>query len=225
LAKLSEQQRKFLEDASQRYHSSLSGSPAEEHLATRGLTSPSIADKVAEFRLGFVDDPLPGHELVRGTMSIPYLRWNQTSGTFVVDIRFRCIVEGCDHTGHYSGKYASLPGAKPRMFNARALLLDTDDIAICEGEFDAITADVCGVPAVGVPGVKLWQPHWKLPFLGYNRVLVLADNDDNGQGMEFAEKVATELPNAVILPSPRGEDVNSSVMKYGKKSLLERVKA
>jgi DNA primase len=102
-----------------------------------------------------------------------------------------------------------------------ALLKDTANIAITEGEIDAITATVCGIPAVGVPGSQNWQPHFREPFLGYRNVYVLADGDD--AGMAFATQVASSLPNGKIIPMPTGEDVNSLVNSKGKDELLERL--
>jgi DNA primase len=116
----------------------------------------------------------------------------------------------------------TVAGDRPRLYNTLALLPDSKSIAITEGEVDAITAQVCGVNAVGVPGVQAWQPHFREPFLGYRDVFVLADGDD--AGMQFANTVATQLPNAKIIPMPAGDDVNSVVLKNGKQTLLERMK-
>jgi DNA primase len=102
-----------------------------------------------------------------------------------------------------------------------ALLKDTANIAITEGELDAITATICGVDAVGVPGAQAWQPWFREPFLGYRNVFVLADGDD--AGMAFATKVASSLPNGKVIPMPNGEDVNSLVALKGKDALLERM--
>jgi DNA primase len=102
-----------------------------------------------------------------------------------------------------------------------ALIKDTASIAITEGELDAITATVCGIPAVGVPGAQNWQPHFREPFLGYRNVYVLADGDD--AGMAFATQVASSLPNGKIIPMPQGEDVNSLVVLKGKEALMERI--
>lgn len=169
--------------------------------------------------LGFVDDPLPGHEMYRGYMAIPYLRWSQEHGWAVVSIRFRCITEH-DHKGH--GKYMTLAGDRPRLYNTLALLKDSPTIAITEGEIDAITAQVAGVPAVGVPGAQAWQSYFREPFLGYREVFILADGDE--PGMQFAHTVARELPNAKVIPMPPGEDVNSLVISKGKHALIERMK-
>lgn len=170
------------------------------------------------FRLGYVEDPLPGHEMFRGFLAIPYLRWSQEHGWAVVSIRYRCI-HNHDHRGH--GKYMTQAGDRPRLFNTMALLRQSPIIAITEGEIDAMTAQVCGIPTVGVPGAQAWQPHFREPFLGYREVFVLADGDD--PGMQFATTVAKTMPNAKVIPCPPGEDVNSLVLAGGKQALVGRI--
>jgi hypothetical protein len=170
--------------------------------------------------LGYVEDPLPGDEMHRGALSIPYLRWSQEHGWSVVSIKYRCIEDhDCKKLKH--GKYLAQAGDRPRLYNTLALLRQSPIIAITEGEIDAITAQVCGVPAVGVPGAESWQPHFREPFLGYRTVFVLADGDD--PGMRFANTVAKTLPNAKIIPCPPGEDVNSLVKYEGPKALRDRI--
>lgn len=220
MPKLSDVRKRFLAEATSRYAKSLPGSDAERFLVTRGLAAESIAEEVSRFRLGYVAEPLPGHEQYKGMLAIPYLRWSPGCGWSVVSIRFRCIVPHCAHEFH--GKYNTVAGDTPRIYNTVALLRSDDRIAICEGEIDAITANVCGIPAVGIAGVKTWKDHFREPFLGYEVVYLLADGDN--AGMEFANKLAKILPNSKILPCSNGEDVNSEVVKHGKSYLLERVK-
>lgn len=156
--------------------------------------------------------------MYKGFLAIPYLRWSADKEWAVVSLRFRCV-EDHDHKGH--GKYMTLPGDRPRLFNTLALLKDSPNIAITEGELDAITTQVCGIPAVGVPGAQSWQPWFREPFLGYRNVYVLSDGDD--AGMKFATTVASSLPNSKIIPMPAGEDVNSLVAVKGRDGLLERI--
>lgn len=212
----SKSQRSFLLQAAQRYHAALPGSPAAEHLESRGLADPAIAEAVTKFRLGYVDEPLPGHEQYQGMLAIPYLRWSPgAAGHSVASIRFRRLDGG-------SPKYMTTTGDRPRLYNTLALLKHSPIVAITEGEIDAITADVAGIPAVGVPGAQAWKPHFREPFIGYEDVFILADGDDAGR--TFAETVASSLPNARIRPMPPGQDVNSLVMSQGVQALKDRVK-
>jgi len=231
MPKLSAAQKRSLAEATSRYHRALDGSPAAARLAARGLI-----EAAGPFRLGYVRDPLPEHEQYRGMLSIPYLR-RSPSGWSVVSIRFGCVVDGCTHD--YHGKYNTVAGDPPRLFNTLALQADTDTIAVCEGELDAISAEVCGVRAVGVPGVESWKPHFRLPFLGYETVFVLADNDipkfydgcpkckgrcrGHNPGMEFAARMAKELQNVKIPPSAPGEDVNSEMIQHGRDYIRRKV--
>lgn len=171
-----------------------------------------------KFCLGYVGDPLPGHEMFKGFLAIPYLRWSPDHPWAAVSIRFRCVEEH-DHRGH--GKYMTVSGDRPRLYNTLALLRDSARIGVTEGEFDAITATLAGLPAVGVPGATAWQQHFREPFLGYRDVYVFADGDEAGMG--FARSVAATLPNAKIIPMPPGEDVNSLVISKGKDELLGRL--
>lgn len=216
MQRLNDSQKSFLRAATERYRASLPGSEAERYLATRGLVtaSPEAQAEIDRFQLGFVAEPLAGHEMYRGMLSIPYLRWSMDSGWMVVSVRFRRIDDG-------KPKYQTVAGDQPWLFNTLALIKHSPIVAITEGEIDAITAQVCGIPTVGVPGAQMWKPYFRELFLGYRDVFVLADGDE--AGMSFANKVAETLHNAKVIPSPPGEDVNSLVLKHGRQALLERL--
>lgn len=191
---------------------------AEEYLATRGFAHPDLREIVDLFRLGYVADPLPGHEMYRGMIAIPYIRQSMTKEWAVVSIRFRCIQDH-EHKGH--GKYNTVAGDRPRLYNTVSLLRSHDSIAVCEGEIDTITARACGIEAVGVPGASAWQPHFREPFVGYETVYVLVDGDD--AGMRFGRTVVESLSNAKLIPCPSGHDVNSWVLDGGFHELRGRL--
>lgn len=195
-------------EATSRYRESLPGSQAAEYLASRGIPVNQ------PYGLGYVGDPLPGHEMYRGCLAIPYMRKSDWRGWSVASIRFRRIDGG-------SPKYWTVEGDKPRLYNTIALTRYSRDMAITEGEIDAITAELAGIPTVGVPGSQTWKPFMRELFLGYRIVNILSDGDD--AGMDFAKQVAKTLPNARIIPMPDGEDVNSVVTKQGAHALLDRI--
>lgn len=147
-------------------------------------------------------------------MAIPYMRHSPWRGWSVASIRFRKL-DGSEP------KYLTMPGDKPRIYNTVAMTQYSKDISICEGEIDTITAELAGVPAVGIPGAAMWKPFFRELFLGYRNVNILADGDE--AGMAFASTVAKSLPNARIIPMPEGEDVNSLVYHQGEYALLERI--
>lgn len=206
----SPQLREFLGEASTAYAEQLkSDSDAQDYLTnTRNLS----ADKQAYFRLGSVVDPLPGHEKYAGTISIPYL-----TRTGVVGMKFRNLNPDA------KAKYLNLPKQPVRLFNPEALFSPKPYIAICEGEMDTMTAHGRMLPAIGVPGVDGWQAWFDRPLTGYDAVYVLADNDDAGQGMKFAEFVAERLENVRVVPMPKGHDVNSFVAAEGYSALLNKI--
>lgn len=189
---------------------------ARSYLRDRLVDSPAVAT----FHLGFVATPAaPGHDQYVGRISIPYVTPEGAR-----TIKFRCIEEhSCSEVG--CPKYLGPELTMPRMFNAQALASSPDVVAICEGEFDAIVAQsVLGVPAVGVPGVATWKPHFPRMFAGVPRVLVLVDNDDKkdgrNPGAELAKRVARDLDQAVVIPPPKGQDLTEWIQDQG----VDRVK-
>ena len=205
--------KEFLGQASEAYYQQIAHAPDVQGYLTndRALSK----DSCRLFRLGVVDDPLPGHETYRGRLSIPYL-----TRAGVVSIRFRCIptrkhvgVSCKDAPG--CTKYLGLPGDSLQAYNVNALHNPSEFIGIAEGEIDAITATQAGVPTVGLPGVSSLREYTPRMFVGYKVVYIFADNDDKGQGAGFAEKVADLIPNSRVILMPNGDDVNSFVAANG----------
>lgn len=229
---LSAARKKSLWRAASLYRESLPGSPAEELLGERDLLAGG-----EPYGLGFVRDPLPGHEPYVGRLAIPYLRWAPVTGWSCVGLRFRCARHGCRCADH--AKYLSEPNAVVTPYNTRALVDDHDVVAVTEGELDAISAELCGIPAVGFPGVESWTKTFGPLFAGYSVVPILADNDrpqfrkdcprcrtecrGHNPGMEFAKTVAKDVPEARILPWEVGEDTNSTMVRFGRDYVRDRV--
>jgi DNA primase len=140
-------------------------------------------------------------------MTLPYL-----TRAGVVTIRFRSI-------DNSTPKYLSMKDDQSRLFNVNALFTPSDTLVITEGEFDAIIVnDYAGVPAVGVPGVALWQPVYKRLVQGYRTIIVVGDGDEAGE--KFSTTLADEIGGvSVVLPD--GEDCNSYYMKHDSPGLME----
>lgn len=186
------------------------------YLVKRGLTR----ETVESFRLGLVEDPLPesGHDFQVGRLSIPYI-----TQTGIVQIRFRAIpFTGIPGDPEPSPKMKSEVGAGSTIFNVRALNNSDPIIYVCEGEFDAMSAVQAGLPAIGIPGANSWQSVYGR-LLRFRRVVILADNDDHGEGMKFAETVQASTRGARIVLMPKGHDVNSFLIENQEEGLRKHV--
>ena len=199
--------------ASDQYHSEYWGSAAQEYVESRGLDGAA-----GQFRLGYVATPAPGHdERFTGMLSIPYIT---PSG--VVGFKFRAIREA-------PKKYLIPTGQKTHLYNVFACLNAVSECLIVEGELDAIAATNAGFPAVAVAGATSWKPHFRRCFDGIGRVIVVTDNDKkedgSNPGQELARKITEQLPNAIRVSLPHGEDVNSTIMKHGAQHFTNLVKS
>lgn len=207
----------LLEKSTQHYEEKLwQNEHALIYLKSRGITSETIRS----FRLGLVEDPLPesGHDFMMGRISIPYI-----TQTGIVQIRFRAVpFTGIPGDPEPSPKMKGESGIHTTIYNAIQLVQDTEIICVCEGEFDTISAVQSGLPAIGIPGAQSWQPVYGRA-LRYRRVVILADNDDHGEGLKFAEKVQQDVRGARIKMMPEGMDVNNYLVEYGEEKLREFV--
>ena len=205
-------QSKLLTEAAQRYAQEISPE-AIVALLERGISE----EVAARFQLGTIIDPINGHEMYEGWISIPYI----TALDQCVGFKFRRLDDG-------KPKYGSPTGQKAHLYNVTDVLLQSPYIVVCEGELDTvITSGMVGIPAVGVPGVQAWKPHFAKLFNGYDTVYVVGDNDikedGSNPGMEFAKRVANEILNSQIVTLPPGMDINDYYLAHGTeatKSLL-----
>lgn len=197
-------QSKLLLEAAQRYAQAISPEVLDV-LAARGI-SELVA---AKFQLGTVTEPHNGHEMHEGWLSIPYI----TASGSCVGFKFRRIDDG-------KPKYGSPTGQKAHLYNVCDITIDSPHIVVCEGELDAVvTSGVLGIPAVGVPGVAAWKPHFPKLFNGYETIYVVGDNDikedGSNPGAEFAKRVANEVMNSVIVTLTPGMDINDYYLAHG----------
>lgn len=189
--------RKFLEAAATRYQQNLS-EHAAAYLLERGLTDETIS----RFRYGYVKDPFPGHEHLRGCVSIPYLSPAGDVGT----IRFRQL----DNPN--GPKYMSMANDTPRLYNVSDLELPVSGMVLTEGEFDAAIIRQCGFPVVGAPGASSWQKVWNRLLWQYGVIYFPHDDDDAGR--EMAKSIASQLDNLRPIPMDGG-DVTSYYLRHG----------
>lgn len=241
--------KQFLERATRQYQQDLRGAEGADARTYLGTIRHLSQDSAQSFRLGYVGNPLSGHEQYAGKLAIPYI-----TASGIVAMRFRALpqrnpdyvppgepldatvltadMEDLDQavTDYMDStepewlpvegpKYLSASGDIPRPYNVAALYQSSPTICICEGELDTITAEQDGLKAIGIAGVNGWKPDFRHLFAGYDTVFILADADDKGQGKGFAEKVAAVLPNSRIVMMPKGHDVNSWYVANGEGSV------
>lgn len=213
--KLSKEQRQYLERAWATYSPHLGD--AAEWLAGRGI-DPEFA---ASRGLGVVRDPLPGHEMMRGYLAIPYLT---KSGP--VNFQFRCIQgHDCKAVPDHK-KYRKRKGSPVNLYGVLSLSQADDWIVVTEGEIDALTWQQAGVPALAVPGAENWEEHWANLLEDFSRVYLAEDGDDAGKDLWIAMSEHIDQSNTMVvrMRMPDGEDSNSMYLKHGKDYLLGRIK-
>ena len=202
--------RNYRQEAVTRYASQVD--QALPYLLGRGMTEESVR----RWKIGYVADPLGGHEIYEGRISIPY--WS--AGGYLA-INFRCLHHHkCK--SEYHDKYMFEQGGYRRLFNVRVLEKGLDKIYVTEGELDAITATEAGLPAVGIPMAGAWEAHWDAAFTGPSQVVAVVDADDAGRELvrRLRSKIGHKL-SSVRLPS--GEDVSSYAQAHGLSGLKELV--
>lgn len=219
---LSAESLRTLEQATSRYEESLTPDLVS-YLAGRGITE----ETAREFRLGSVVDPMPGHEIGAGMLAVPYIKRDG----LVASIRFR-QPHDCDSLGCQHSKYFYPPGTEPHLYNSNALDAPAPFVGLTEGEFDAlILSAYCGIPSVGVPGVRQWgkRQEWHRLF-DDREVLLFPDLDASGVGDELVHAVTASLDNVRVIKPPAlrdGEkkmDVNLWFLREGADAIREKAR-
>lgn len=206
---LSPSLRRQLESAVATFESALPSSPAAAYLKGRGFDRVS-AEKA---RLGYVAEPTNGFERFQGMLCIP----NICATGHVVGVKFRSVRE--DATQKYD-KPAGMPN---RLFNLAALNdARSGLIVLTEGELDALSMVVLGLPAVGVQGVKSWKSHHERVFEDFERVVFVRDADEAG-GELAARLLRCDLPVSVVSPPAGCKDVNDALVQGRGGELLEAI--
>ena len=208
---LNAEQRNLLTEAATRYCEHRNEATLS-YLQERGI-SQEVADL---YLLGSVAEPSSGHEMATGMLSIPY-----RTPAGIVGIKFRRLDNG-------TPKYLWPTGQKIGLFNVTDLHLQSDTIAICEGEIDTIIlSGVVGIPAVGVAGVSQWKPWFPKLFESYKRILIFADNDvkEDGRnpGQELAKRIKDDLDKATVVHLEDNKDVNDMYLELGSDWFMGRL--
>ena len=211
LQTLTESQREFMTEATERYAEAFLPSPAADYLHQRNI-DPGKAGPM--FRLGHVSEPLPSHERFAGMLCIPYIA---KSGT--VGFKFRRL----DDNGP---KYLAPENSRVRLYNVLDTFVNSPQVLTVEGELDCVTAKIAGVPAVvGVSGAQNWKPHFARVLDGFEEVIICVDNDvdkeSGNAGQQLAAKILRDIPHARNVVVASGLDINALYSLKGYEGLLQ----
>ena len=171
---------------------------AMKYLLKRGFSE----DIIKEFKLG--STTRWGEDWI----SIPSLE----DDTYKL-IKFRKISTNNEN----QPKYTREKGAKSILFNGN-IIKDNKEIIITEGELDALSLIDSGHKnTVGVTGgAGTLLPEWYDQLLTVEKIFICFDNDDVGQKAArdvWAKRLGVGKVWNITLP--KGEDVNSFIIKYG----------
>jgi DNA primase len=121
-----------------------------------------------------------------------------------------------DITGSaYAKELAPIGRQCPVPFNQDLLFIDKwDEIYICEGCIDTLSASQLGYPAIGVPGTQGFQREWFDLLRPVKRVRVLFDNDEAGHraGIELRAQLRLHGIPADLVHPAHGKDVNDLLL-------------
>ena len=111
-------------------------------------------------------------------------------------------------------KYTSIYGSHVGIFNSD-ILLDAEQIVICEGEIDTMLLHQHGIRAVSsTGGAGSWKAEWAKFFTHIPEVFTLYDNDNAGR--TGAMKIQASIRRAKVLTLPDGvKDVGELFEKAG----------
>lgn len=166
------------------------------------------------FLLGFV--PPEEDAQFGGMLSIPYM-----TPAKCVGVKYRNLRPDAEP------RYTQPSGQETHLYNVLDVQKPSTRIVICEGEIDAMTVSMLGIPAVGVPGTHNWKGFYYRIFDGYKDIVVLTDNDvktdGSNPGQELARTIFRDLMGARNVVLPPGRDANSFFLEEGEEALLKLI--
>lgn len=171
---------------------------------------------------GISEETILKHDLraYKGDISFLYKKFDNLVG---VKTRMpKKVVEGV--------KMKSITGSKFNLYNSNNLTDSKSEIVICEGEFDCMVLDECGIEnAVSVPtGANslnaLFEQEAEL-LKQYDTIIIASDNDEHGSNMDekFVDKFGDKIK--LIDKKMMGDikDINELLLKKGKEKVVELI--
>lgn len=118
-------------------------------------------------------------------------------------------------------KMLSLTGSKPYLFNAQNVPDDTDEIIICEGEFDCMCIWQCGNKNVvsvgaGANSLSVMIEQAKDFLSKFNYMIIVSDNDEAGANMDkFFVDTFGNKAKLIDKKLYRLKDINEEMVRNG----------
>src|SRR5664279_99988 len=205
----------------------------------RGLSFATIG----RMRLGVVRNPIDeSHERFAGRICIPNI--SAADNAHITGVKFRLIEFSTGSDGepeaeyepaeHEQGaprqkawkpkKFDQPDGQVIRLYNLRALTYATDTIWVTAGEFDALSLEDVGLPAIAVPGTQQWgKSHsYRNRLLEGLQVVLMRDNDEAGLALVTA--MSSGIDDLIVRDTSPCKDSNEYLMIYGPEALLKKAR-
>jgi len=151
----------------------------------------------------------------KASVKIPYY----DAGGSEVAVRFRLSLAG-------GARFRWRAGSKAHPYGLWLLRKSGESgyVILVEGESDAQTLWLHGLPAIGAPGSSTWAPAWSEALEGL-RVYVWQEPDAGGE--TFVRRAGASLPECLVITPPPGKKDVSGCYLAGADipELLERLRA
>lgn len=121
------------------------------------------------------------------------------------------------HSPGSKPKYQSESGSQSHIYCVENVRFE--QVVVCEGEIDTLSAMSAGIKAIGLPGANVFHRAW-VHLLDHVDDLVIAFDGD-AAGKDAAARLKGILPHARIEPLPDGMDLNDILQAEGPEFLRE----
>lgn len=169
---------------------------------------------------------------------MPYLEWcQQHDGEHgperITLLRFAPF--GAYREAHPRLKYLSPYDHRPEepycAWQVESAHMADGMLGITEGEINALSLHMMGLPAIATAGAQGWRSSWAPRLLGLRRVLLFADGDKAGQ--EWAQRITDDLAAlvgyyeaqqlCVHVRLPHKQDINDLLQSGALRQLIDEV--
>jgi DNA primase len=148
---------------------------------------------------------------LRDMVTIPYF----VAGN-IVSIRGRAWPYDENDKASKKPKYKTCGGNSARLFNSDRTW-ESEELVICEGEFDCMVMEQHGFAAVGVPGARIWQDAWDGYIANVRRVWLVFDRDTAGEqgAQKLVDKFGPKVKRVHLSEEGQKKDPTTWFVKEG----------